>query len=103
MGDTVSDGLQAGLRRAAGAFGAGSVTFRAIMPPDGPPGADGGSPELDAALAQVLGVLGERHSRLAAVIAGHGRRLRAAGQDYQAAEEAIGDMIDRILDPGAPG
>jgi len=99
----VSDGLQAGLRRAAGAFGAGSVTFWAIMPPDGPACVDGGNPEFGAALAQVLRTIGERHTQLTAVIAGHSRTLRKACQDYQAAEEAIGDMIDRILDPGAPG
>ncbi len=102
-GDAVSDGLQAGLRRAAAAFGAESVTFRAIMPPDGPACADGGSPEFGAALARVLGTIGERHTRLAAGIAGYSRTLREACQDYRAAQEAIGDMIDRILDPGAPG
>ena len=96
-------GLITKLRRAAGAFGVKSATFRAVMPPGGPPGAGGGSPEFDAALAQVLGIIGGRHIQLAAVIAGHGRKLRETGQDCQAAEKAIGGMIDRILDPGAPG
>jgi len=67
------------LQRVAGAFGAGSVRFWAVMPPDGPAVADGGSPDLDAALTQVLGAIGEWHTRLAVVIAGHGRTLREAG------------------------
>jgi len=67
------------LQRVAGAFGAESVRFWAVMPPDGPAVADGGSPELDAALTQVLGAIGERRTRLAAVIAGRGRTLREVG------------------------
>ena len=67
------------LQRVAGAFGAESVRFWAIMPSDGPAPADGGSAEFGAALAQMLGAIGERHTRLAAVIAGHGRTLREAG------------------------
>ena len=99
----MSDRVQAGLRRAAGAFGAESVACWAIMPPDGPACADGGSPEFGAALAQMLGMIGRRHTQLAAAIAGHSRALREARQDCRAAEAAIGDLIDRILDAGAPG
>ena len=93
----------ADLRRTAGAFGTESVTFWAIMPPDGPPSASGGSPELDRALAQVLEAIGVRHTELAAAIAGHGRKLREAYKNYQTAEETVGHMVDRIMDHGAPG
>jgi len=104
--EAVTSGFQPvvdGIRRAAGSFGTESVTFWAIMPPDGPAPVSGGSPELDEALAQVLGVIGEQHIQLAAVIAGHGRRLRETGKHYRAAEEAAGRMVDRILDRDASG
>jgi Family of unknown function (DUF6317) len=91
------------LRRVAGAFGTESVTFWGIMPPDGPEGVSGGSPELDEVLAQLLEAIGGRHTELAASIAGHGRRLREAYKNYQAAEETVGHMVDRIMDHGAPG
>ncbi len=93
----------ADLRRVAGAFGTESVTFWGIMPPDGPEGVSGGSAEFDGALAEVLGAIGERHIELAAVIAEHGRKLREVYKNYQAAEEDVGHMVDRIMDPGAPG
>jgi hypothetical protein len=65
--------------------------------------ASGGIPGFDEALARLLGAIGERHSQLAAAIAGHGRKLREAYKHYQAAEESVGRMVDRVMDDGQPG
>ena len=91
------------LRRAAGAFGTESVTLRTIMPPGGPEGAAGASPRFDEALDLLLKAISERHIQLAAVIGGHGRKLREAWKHYQSAEESVGRMVDRVLDEGQPG
>jgi len=96
-------GVRDDLRRAAGAFGTEAATLWAVMPPDGLDRASGGSPGFDEALARLLGAIGERHGQLAAAIAGHGRKLREAYKHYQAAEESVGRMVDRIMDDGQPG
>lgn len=93
-----SEILLSDLRRAAGVFGTESVTFWAIMPPEGPACAGGGGPEFDRALARLLAAIGRRHTQLAAAIAGHGRRLREVGKGYRVAEEAVGGMVDQIMD-----
>jgi GntR family transcriptional regulator / MocR family aminotransferase len=88
---------------AAGAFGTESVTFWAIMPPEGPAVDRSGSLEFDAALVRLLAEIGRRHTQLAAAIAGHGCRLREARNGYRTAEQTVGAMIDQMMDPDVPG
>jgi hypothetical protein len=54
----VGQPVQADLQQAARAFGTQAVAFRSILPACGPAGVDGGSPELDQALTQILELIG---------------------------------------------
>jgi hypothetical protein len=79
-------------------FGTESVRFWAIMPPHGPARADGGSPEFDDALAQVLEAIRGLHTQLAAMIAQHGSSLRDACSGDQGADETAGYTMEEIAD-----
>jgi hypothetical protein len=58
----VGQPVQAGLQQAARAFGTQAAAFRSILPACRPADVDGGSPELDQALAQILELIGgQRH------------------------------------------
>jgi hypothetical protein len=94
-------GIPDELRQTAGMFGTESAAFWAIMPPDGPPGVDGGGAEFNAALTQTLAAIGGLHTQLAAVIARQGSNLRGAYKNYKAAEETAAGMNDRIMKHGA--
>jgi hypothetical protein len=54
----VGQPVRAGLQQAARAFGTQAVAFRSILPACGPAGVDGGSPELDQALTEILELIG---------------------------------------------
>jgi hypothetical protein len=53
------------------------------MPAGGPASVDGGDPELDQALTQILELIGSLHAQLAATITEHGRSLRQACESGQ--------------------
>jgi hypothetical protein len=98
-----SEILLSDLRQAAGVFGTESVTFWAIMPPEGPACVGGTSPEFAGALAGVLAAIGRRHTQLATAIAGHGRKLREVGKAYRVSEETVGGMVDQVMESRAVG
>src|ERR1700685_424296 len=56
----VGQPVQADFQQAARAFGTQAAAFRSILPACGPAGCDGGSPELDQALTQILELIGGR-------------------------------------------
>jgi hypothetical protein len=61
---------QSHLQRAAATFGTQATAFRSIMPAGGPVGVDGGDPDLDHALTQILELIGDLHAQLSASVVG---------------------------------
>jgi hypothetical protein len=75
--------VQSDLQQAVGTFGTQAAAFRSIMSAGGPASVDGGHPELDSALTQILGLIGCLHTQLVATIAEHGRILQQACEIVQ--------------------
>jgi alkylation response protein AidB-like acyl-CoA dehydrogenase len=69
---------QPDLQQAVATFRTQAAAFRSVMPAGGPASVDGGDPNLDQALTQILKLIGGLHAQLAATIAEHGHGLQRA-------------------------
>jgi hypothetical protein len=79
----VGKSAQSHLQRAAATFGAQATAFRSIMPAGGPANVDGGDPDLDYTLTQMLKLIGDLHNQLSATIIEYGRGLQRASESAQ--------------------
>lgn len=86
----MADGFQvtmSELLAASNRFRAEGQDFGALMATGGPAPADGGSPAVNEALAQVLRSIGLLHAELTGIIGDDAANLNASYREYQWAED----------------
>jgi hypothetical protein len=79
----VGQPVRSDLQQAATTFRTQAAAFVSIVRPGGLAGVDGGDPDFDRALTQILKLIGGLHAQLAATIAEHGRGLQQACDSAQ--------------------
>ena len=84
------------LQSLARVFERESAGLAEIMPDDGPPCPDAGGGDVDAAMRATVQFVGLLHQQLAVLIGEHGRKLRAAHDNYERTEASVARMADQL-------
>ena len=80
-------------------FGAEAVTYKAIIPADGPACPDGGSRAFNQSLQAAVKMIGALHLQAAGVIETDSVKLRQAHDNYVNTEESLTQLCNRISSP----